>query len=136
MDAYGAPTAADILTLIRMITIGNLLGNTFDAFLSRLQGQPNPASTLVDEVAVLGGTALGTLPLAALMGLRMLAGRLRPAASGDHPLLEEIAFDRPGVNVRLAEDAALDLQVQVVHVVVVDQGAVPHGARIQMGAVN
>ena len=40
VDAYGAPTAADILTLIRMITIGNLLGNTFDAFLSRLQGSP------------------------------------------------------------------------------------------------
>ena len=76
LDAYGAPTAADILTLIRMITMGNLLGNTFDAFLSRLQGEPNPASTLVDEVTVLAGTALGTLPLALLMGLRALLGRL------------------------------------------------------------
>lgn len=79
VETYGPATAGDILTLIRMITIGNLLGNTFDAFLSRLRGQPNPASTLWDEVAVLGGTALGTLPLALWVGLRMLGGRLRRA---------------------------------------------------------
>jgi AhpD family alkylhydroperoxidase len=76
VETYGAATAGDILTLIRMITMGNLLGNTFDAFLSRLQGKPNPSSSLWNEVAVLGGTTLGTLPLTLLIGLRLLAGRL------------------------------------------------------------
>ena len=36
--AYGAEKAKEIEMVIRMITFGNLSGNTFDAFLSRLKG--------------------------------------------------------------------------------------------------
>ncbi|RJP49489.1 MAG: carboxymuconolactone decarboxylase family protein [Anaerolineaceae bacterium] len=52
---YGQETATDILTYIRMITFGNLLGNTFDALLSRLKGKPAPGSSLGSEVGVLLG---------------------------------------------------------------------------------
>ena len=36
--AYGAEKAEEIQIVIRMITFGNLSGNTFDAFLSRFKG--------------------------------------------------------------------------------------------------
>ncbi len=37
---YGRERARDILHYIQMITIGNLAGNTLDAFRSRLSGHP------------------------------------------------------------------------------------------------
>jgi AhpD family alkylhydroperoxidase len=37
-EYYGITTAKHITLIIRMIFFGNLLGNTFDAFLSRLRG--------------------------------------------------------------------------------------------------
>ncbi|MHA1305407.1 MAG: carboxymuconolactone decarboxylase family protein [Candidatus Heimdallarchaeaceae archaeon] len=39
-DFYGEEEAENILMIIRIITMGNLLGNTFDAFISRLKGKP------------------------------------------------------------------------------------------------
>jgi AhpD family alkylhydroperoxidase len=36
--AYGEKKAEQVQTVIRMITFGNLSGNTFDAFLSRMKG--------------------------------------------------------------------------------------------------
>lgn len=39
---YGEKTAAEIFLYIRMIMFGNLLGNTYDAFQSRLKGHPVP----------------------------------------------------------------------------------------------
>lgn len=68
VDTYGPEKARDILAYLRMITLGNLLGNTFDALLARLQGRPSPASTLGDELAVVG------LPLAALIGPPLVVG--------------------------------------------------------------
>ncbi len=50
---YGEETAQDIQANIRMITMGNLLGNTFDAFVSRLRGKPAPNSSFWQELAVL-----------------------------------------------------------------------------------
>ncbi|MBG0787400.1 MAG: carboxymuconolactone decarboxylase family protein [Anaerolineaceae bacterium] len=38
VEAYGAEKAEEIQIVIRMITFGNLSGNTFDAFLSRFKG--------------------------------------------------------------------------------------------------
>lgn len=38
VSAYGPEKAKQIQMVIRMITFGNLSGNTFDAFLSRLKG--------------------------------------------------------------------------------------------------
>ena len=42
VSTYGQDKAFAILANIRMITIGNLLGNTFDAFLYRITGRPTP----------------------------------------------------------------------------------------------
>ncbi len=76
VESYGPDTAQDVLALIQMITAGNLLGNTFDAFLFRLKGQPTPHSRVLDEVAVLGASLLCTLPLCLIMGADLLGRRL------------------------------------------------------------
>jgi AhpD family alkylhydroperoxidase len=52
VETYGEQTARDIMAYIRMITFGNLLGNTFDAVISRFRGRPAPGSTLPGELAV------------------------------------------------------------------------------------
>ncbi|MCB5253435.1 MAG: carboxymuconolactone decarboxylase family protein [Candidatus Cloacimonadaceae bacterium] len=46
---YGAKTAGEIMLFIRMILFGNLLGNTYDAFLSRLKGVPAFGSNVIFE---------------------------------------------------------------------------------------
>lgn len=66
VDYYGPEMARDIKAYIRMITLGNLYGNTFDALLARLQGHPSPDSTLQDELLVI------VVPLATLVGLPLL----------------------------------------------------------------
>jgi AhpD family alkylhydroperoxidase len=55
VETYGEETAQDILPYLRMITFGNLYGNTFDALLSRLAGKPAPGSSLWSELGVLFG---------------------------------------------------------------------------------
>jgi AhpD family alkylhydroperoxidase len=50
-DAYGQRTAKHILLVIRMISFGNLVGNTWDAILSRFKGRPAPESNVVFELA-------------------------------------------------------------------------------------
>lgn len=52
---YGKETANDILAYLRMITFGNLFGNTFDALLSRLAGRPAAGSSLWSEMCVILG---------------------------------------------------------------------------------
>lgn len=47
---YGKKTAKHILLIIRMIFLGNLSGNTFDAFISRCNGQKVPGSNVIFEV--------------------------------------------------------------------------------------
>ncbi|MHB1415212.1 MAG: carboxymuconolactone decarboxylase family protein [Chloroflexota bacterium] len=69
VDYYGPDTARDIMAYIRMISFGNLFGNTFDAFLSRLAGKPAAGSSPLGELAIIGlgigapvavaGTAVG-----------------------------------------------------------------------------
>jgi len=49
VTVYGEKTANDIITLIRLISVGNISGNTFDAFLSRLRGNPVKESSLLFE---------------------------------------------------------------------------------------
>jgi AhpD family alkylhydroperoxidase len=55
---YGSETARDILSYMRMITFGNLYGNTFDALLSRISGMPAPGSSVWNELGVLLGVFL------------------------------------------------------------------------------
>lgn len=52
---YGEETANDIVVYLRMITFGNLLGNTFDALLSRFSGISAPGSSFRGELGVLLG---------------------------------------------------------------------------------
>ena len=65
VQTYGQERARDILAHVRMITLGNLSGNTFDALLSRLRGRPAEGSGLGSELATLALLVLGT-PLLAL----------------------------------------------------------------------
>jgi AhpD family alkylhydroperoxidase len=48
-EYYGKKTANHILLFIRMIFFGNLLGNTYDAFLSRLKGNKAEDSNVCFE---------------------------------------------------------------------------------------
>lgn len=48
-DTYGADVAHDIENWIHLIFFSNLSGNTFDSFLSRLRGEPNPEGNAVFE---------------------------------------------------------------------------------------
>ncbi|MBN2469526.1 MAG: carboxymuconolactone decarboxylase family protein [Anaerolineae bacterium] len=70
VDYYGPEMARDIRTYIRMITLGNLYGNTIDALLARLQGSPSPESTLADELVLVLGPVV--LPLGMALALRRL----------------------------------------------------------------
>jgi AhpD family alkylhydroperoxidase len=56
VDTYGQETARDVMAYIRMIMMGNLLGNTFDALLNRLAFRPAAGSSLWQELGVLLGT--------------------------------------------------------------------------------
>lgn len=49
-EFYGERTAGDIYMFIRMIYFGNLIGNTWDAALSRFRGNPAPNSKLWFEL--------------------------------------------------------------------------------------
>jgi AhpD family alkylhydroperoxidase len=48
---YGAETAQHIILFIRMIFLGNLYGNTWDAVLSRFKGAPAKNSSVLFELA-------------------------------------------------------------------------------------
>ncbi|MHA1707894.1 MAG: carboxymuconolactone decarboxylase family protein [Candidatus Heimdallarchaeaceae archaeon] len=52
VEVYGMEKALDILIIIEMITIGNLLGNTFDAFESRFKGKPPEQGSFFFELIV------------------------------------------------------------------------------------
>lgn len=70
VDAYGSQGARDIVTFVRLITLGNLVGNTFDALISRLLGQPSPDSTLGGELSTAAVFLFGIVPLVPLVVLR------------------------------------------------------------------
>jgi AhpD family alkylhydroperoxidase len=53
VEHYGSTTTRDLLTLIRLVTMTNLMGNTFDALMSRILGRPSPDSTLRNELTIL-----------------------------------------------------------------------------------
>jgi AhpD family alkylhydroperoxidase len=70
-ESYGERTARDLRTLIQFVTLGNRVGNTADALLSRLLGQPASQSTLRGELQVVLTFALGIAPLIAVLGYRV-----------------------------------------------------------------
>ncbi len=52
MEYYGEEKAKDIQLVIEMITMGNLLGNTLDAFESRLKGVPPEKGSFLFELFI------------------------------------------------------------------------------------
>jgi AhpD family alkylhydroperoxidase len=79
-NEYGQIGAARIQAAIHMITLGNLLGNTFDAVVSRLRGRPARQGSLLSELSALALAVLGVIPLGILMALRiLLSRRAKPA---------------------------------------------------------
>lgn len=55
VNCYGPDTARDILAYLRMITFGNLFGNTFNALLSHIAGKPAAGSSFFGELGVILG---------------------------------------------------------------------------------
>ena len=74
VDYYGEEKARYIMAYIRMIMWGNLMGNTFDAVLSRFKGNPCRDSTLCSELGVLGLTIIGFIPFSIAFALKMMRG--------------------------------------------------------------
>jgi len=76
----------DLDTVVRVMTIANLAGNTFEALLARRRGTTAPGSRLADEMAIGGAFALLAAPVSLLLSVRArttpfgLARRLRDAA--------------------------------------------------------
>ncbi len=71
VEYYGEEKARYIMAYIRMIMWGNLMGNTFDAVLSRFKGNPCENSTLCSELGVLGLTVVGFIPFSAAFMYKM-----------------------------------------------------------------
>ncbi len=67
---YGQRTADDISHLVQLLMLGNLLGNTLDALISRILGKPAEKSSLVGELGVIAVGALGIGPLLPVLLLR------------------------------------------------------------------
>jgi AhpD family alkylhydroperoxidase len=88
-SVYGADTARDIVTAIRLIMLGNLVGNTFDALVSRLRGRPAPESTLLDEVASIGLLMAGFIPYSVALGLRLSLAETPGASRRNVLVLQE-----------------------------------------------
>ena len=70
VDTYGARTAHDVTTCLRLFYLTALVGNTADALLSRLLGRPAPGSTLRGELETVTCFVFGVAPLVPLALLR------------------------------------------------------------------
>ena len=66
-EYYGPQISQDILNYMRLITLGNLSGNTADAFISRLKGQPAKDSHFLNELILFVLFAPVILPLLIIM---------------------------------------------------------------------
>lgn len=73
LDYYGEQTTKDILAYLRMITFGNLYGNTFDAMISRFLGKPASESSIWSELGIIFGVIV-------LVPWALLSHRLRNLA--------------------------------------------------------
>jgi len=68
-EYYGPQVSQDIMNWMRMILLGNLSGNTADAFLSRLNGRPAHGSSFWNELVLFLLFAPVILPLLGIMRL-------------------------------------------------------------------
>ncbi len=60
VETYGDATARHIVLVIRMITFGNLVGNTWDAALSRFRGRPALRSQRLRSPVRRAATSVGS----------------------------------------------------------------------------
>ncbi len=74
VEFHGDETAGHISLAIRMITFGNLAGNTFDAFLSRLEGAPAPGSSAAFEFLFFVCSAPFLLPIRPMLEKLQFSG--------------------------------------------------------------
>ena len=81
VDQYGATRALCVLRAARMIMWGNALGIPLSSLRSRLQGSPDPDSSLAYEI----GTPLGSLLITPLALAQGLLGALRGTPIGQSP---------------------------------------------------
>ena len=81
---YGTRTARDIMLLIRVISFGNLLGNTFDAFPARLKGQSAENRSGAFELLFWLATFWLMLPAKWILRRRRTTDT-EPASTGDAP---------------------------------------------------
>ncbi len=70
IDAYGRRTARDIITYVRLVIFVNLVGNTLDAFVSRVLGRPSPSTTFASELSTVAIFGFGIIPLVPVLALR------------------------------------------------------------------
>ncbi len=77
---YGARTAQDIITCVRLITLASLVGNTFDALVSRALGQPSTTTSLAEELAILLMFGFGMGPLIPVLVWRAMRPLDAPTA--------------------------------------------------------
>jgi hypothetical protein len=82
---YGERTAHDLVTFMSLVNLAKLVGNTFDAFLSRILGQPAPGSSLRGELSVLSIFALGIAPLVPVLALRVRRASMAQAGPSALP---------------------------------------------------
>ncbi len=68
VETYGERTAQGILGAIRAIMIGNVYGIPVSALISRIKGNPDPGSSLLNEIG-LPLTSIPALPVAVLHAL-------------------------------------------------------------------
>ncbi|WP_433654722.1 carboxymuconolactone decarboxylase family protein [Nocardia sp. CA-128927] len=75
---YSPQQVQDFDTIVRFMTLNNIAGNTAEALIRRLRGNPVESSGVAAEIVIGGGYLLGSLPTAVITALRQ---RHSPAAA-------------------------------------------------------
>ncbi|MBN1314652.1 MAG: hypothetical protein JXA42_04270 [Anaerolineales bacterium] len=88
-EVYGTDMACDILMVLHMITFGNLLGNTFDALISRIKGLPAGESTLWNEVSTLTLLLASIIPYSLALAFQMALVQVSESTRGKMLVLQQ-----------------------------------------------
>lgn len=67
---YTPEQLTDFDTIVRFMTLNNIAGNTAEALIRRLRGNPVAGSGVAAEIVIGGGYLLGSLPTAVITALR------------------------------------------------------------------
>lgn len=75
---YSSGEIMQMDTIVRVMTLMNLSGNTFDALLGRIRRRPVAGSRPVDELVVGGSFAAGILPVSLYLSAKRRKSPVRP----------------------------------------------------------